>query len=103
MLMERKINYLLVILLCICLSPFVLGQNMSPNEKASHTLQLVKAPKTDSQPDHNSSQDPLLAIVQEEPVVLLLCGLALLAGATVLRRIRSGGRKSASRSVESSI
>ncbi len=102
MLMENKYKYLLVILLCICLSPFVLGQNKSPNEQASGPVQLVKAPKTDNQPDHNS-QESLLSFVQEEPIVLLLSGLVLLAGATTLRRIRSGSRKQTASRAETSI
>jgi len=102
MLMEHKCRYLLVILLCICSSIFALGQSKNPTEPASHTVQLVAAPRISNQPE-GKSLESAFGFVQEEPLAILLCGLVLFAGATTLRRKRSANREQTPESIETSV
>src|SRR5262245_31869371 len=100
--MEHKSRLLLIILLCVCLNPFVLGQSSNLSERASHPVPLVKAPTIDSHYSGNSLAS-MLAYAEQEPIALLLCGLMLFVGATTLRRKRSSNREQTSENIETSL
>ncbi len=102
MVIERTNKLLVVILVCFCLNLLALGQGSNPHEKTNHPIEVVKAPASESQSSEISIHS-LLTFGQEEPIVLLLCGLLLFAAATTIRRKRSAGRKQTSRSLESSV
>ncbi len=102
MLMVHKCRLLFVILLCICLNQMALGLSCSPGEKASTPVQLVKAPITENR-SKRVSLESVLNYVQDEPIILLLLGLALFAGAATLRRRRSVKRERSHRSIETSV
>jgi hypothetical protein len=101
MLMDHKNRLLLVILLCTCFNLFALGQSNTPTERAHNPVHLVQAPKIESQSEWNSLESAL-GFAHEEPIVLLLCGLALFIGATTIRRKRSSNREQRPRSAGTS-
>ncbi len=88
MLIKNKSKLLLVILLCICLSSMVLGQNRTPTEQVANQVSLVKNPTTHNQPERKAA-DSGFGFGQEDPMLLLLVGLAAFVAATTLRRKRS--------------
>ena len=89
--MKHIRSFLLVILLCISLNPVSFGQSNNPAEQQNHSVRVVEAPKTKTLSGKHPL-DSLVAFGQEEPIVLLLCGLMLLIAATTLGRKRSGNR-----------
>lgn len=99
--MEHKSKILLVILLCICLNQLALGRNNPSVEPVSPIAPLIVAAALPS-PTH-SSFEALIAFIEEEPILLLLGGLMLFAGATTIRRKRSRSREQAPKSVGTSI
>jgi len=101
-LIGHKCRLLLVMLLWFCLNLFALGQSKNPTEQASHPVQLVKAVRSDSRPA-GKVPESVLAFVQEDPIVLLVIGLALFAAATTFRRKRSSTRGQATGNAETSI
>lgn len=104
MLKEHKIKLLLVILLCLCLSQLVLGQNnLSGQSAGSVALQTSAAALPN--PQEKSSLEALVVFaqfVQEEPLLLMLCGMMLFVGATTLRRIMSRRREQTPKSIKTS-
>jgi hypothetical protein len=103
-LIEHKCRiFLLVTLLWICLNLFALGQSKNPTEQVSHPVQLATATRSSDSRPAGVFPESVLVFVQEEPLVLLLIGLALFAGATTLRRKRSGNREQTTGNAETSI
>ena len=103
--MERKFKILFVILLCICLNQLVLGQNNLSSQPVSGVAVSKTAAALPS-PSEKSSFEALAAFTQfaqEDPLLLLLCGMMLFAGATTLRRKMSRRREQAPNSINTPV